>query len=186
MVAQRTAIAACMLLAITAGAEAAGEGLLPVSALMDGIPRLPHYSQAPARPVQATPQEDAWVRERASHVFISAVVPADEFAEGADAEGHALPGTSRGNSLSSCPAHAVLCFHTHPLQDVGNNVRLEQKIFQVWRLTFGTLDYQPVLNGMPNYMLNYRRQLQVLEYTPARGYYVRDLGVVAYAGPAVN
>jgi len=177
----RASIAVCALLAISGGAEAAG--LLPVSALMDGIPRLPHYSQAPDRAVQGTPDQDAWVREQASHVSISAVSPTDEFAEGADAEGHVLPGTSHGNSLSSCPAQSALCFHTHPLQDVGNNVRLEQKIFQVWRLTFGTLDYLPVINGMPNYMLNYRRQLQVLEYTPARGYAVRNLGVVAYAGP---
>jgi hypothetical protein len=166
--------------------DVAGREFIPASATADGIPRLPQYRQTPAGAVQATPLQDAWVRARVAHIAISSVVPGDEFAEGLDARVRAVPGTSRGNSLSGCPVRAVLCLHTHPLQDVGNSVRLVVKLFQPWRLGFGVLDDQPLLSGMPNYMLNYQRRLQVLEYTPARGYAVRDLGVIAYAGPASN
>jgi hypothetical protein len=163
--------------------EAAGREFIPASATTDGIPRLPRYPRAPAVAVAATAQMDAWARSQAAHIAISSVVPGDEFAEGLDAQGHAVPGTSRGNSLSGCPVQAVLCLHTHPLQDVGNSVRLVVKLHQPWRLGFGALDYQSLLSGLPNYMLNYQRRLQVLEYIPARGYAVRDLGVIVYAGP---
>jgi hypothetical protein len=177
----RCTVVAVAVLTMAVGG-AGGRAFVPASAATDGIPRLPHYPQAPPRAVQATPQQDAWVREHASHIPMSSVAPADEFAEGADAVGHAVHGASRGNSLSGCPLEAVLCLHTHPLQDVGNNVRLVVRLFQPWRLGFGLLDYQPLLNGLPNYMLNYQRRLQVLEYTPARGYAVRDLGIVRFAG----
>jgi hypothetical protein len=147
-----------------------------------GAVDLPKYPHTPEGPVKGTPEEDAWVAKQASHIFISRISPGNEFAEGSDAKGAVLLGIPEGNSMSRCPSKGILCLHTHPLEDVGNSVRLVVKMDQPWRLGFGVLDYQAVVKGMPNYMLNYQRQLQVLEYIPFKGYYVRSLGVIEYTG----
>jgi hypothetical protein len=170
----------CKRIAICVTAGACLLSVIP--SFPSGAVDLPRYPKTPEGSVKGTPEEDAWVAKQASHIFISAISAGDEVAEGSDANGAVLPGIPEGNSMSRCPSIGVLCLHTHPLQDVGDSVRLVVKVDQPWRLGYGVLDYQAVVKGMPNYMLDYQRHLHVLEYDPSTGYYVRSLGVIDYSG----
>ncbi|MGH9421598.1 MAG: hypothetical protein ACRD3J_16600, partial [Thermoanaerobaculia bacterium] len=74
-----------------------------------------------------------------------------------------------------CPGGVIACFHTHPLEDFGGGALAHTAIPETYRLGFGPGDYAPLLQGEPNYMLNFQRALQVLEYTPSTGYTVSTL-----------
>ena len=140
------------------------------------------YPQRPENAVQGNAAMDEWVKNRFSHTYMSRTGSADEKAFGQGPQGDFLPGTSIDDSLASCPGGGILCAHSHPLQsDPGFDRR--SRTDQRWRLGFGDKDYLSLMHNMPNYMLNYQRRLQVLEFTPSGGYMVRDLGIIPYTGP---
>lgn len=163
---------------------AAAPAAIPVSAPAgrDVIVDITKYPQRPENAVQGNAGMDKWVKSRFSHTYMSRMGSADEKAFGQGPQGDFLRGTSVDDSEASCPAGGILCAHSHPLQsDPGFDRR--SKIDQPWRLGFGRKDYLSLMHGMPNYMLNYERRLQVLEFTPSGGYTVRDLGIIPYTGP---
>jgi len=90
--------------------------------------------------------------------------------------------TYGANSNASCFAGGGgLCFHTHPKQDYGGT--FGRNASQAHRLVFSPGDANIVQQGLPNYMLNYQRQLQVLEYrSDAGGYVPRVIQNVPYRG----
>ncbi len=142
-------------------------------------------SQWPTPPgsVLATPEEDQWAIGLAKKTYISSTRPQPEIADGLTASGKTLVGRSLGNSASECPGGTIACFHIHGLEDFGGGVLGRSAIRQDYRLNFGPGDEVPLMSHRPNYMLNFNRELQVLEYTAATGYTNRSFGIIPYQGP---
>jgi hypothetical protein len=133
--------------------------------------------------VQATPEEDKWAIDLAGKTYVSSTRAQPEIADGLTTTGQTVRGRTLGNSMSECPGGFVIaCFHIHGLEDFGGGVPGRSAIKQDYRLNFGPGDEAPLLSGRPNYMLNFNRELQVLEYTPATGYTNRSLGTIPYQG----
>jgi RHS repeat-associated protein len=149
-----------------------------------GVVDISQYSDRPKGSVLGTSTEDAWAQDLAAHTYISPSLPASEVVDGLQKDGSTVQGQSQGNSMATVPPGSVAVFHDHPLEDLGGSAAQHLGMNnQPWRLGFGQGDDAPLVKyGAPNYMLNYERKLQVLEYTPEHGYATRDLGNIRYVG----
>jgi len=83
------------------------------------------------------------------------------------------------NSKSKCYT-GVLCLHTHPKQRYSGPFAGYQA--QSHRLGFGPDDWVIVQKGTPNFMINFDRDMFVLEYISGKGYVYRFIANVPYKG----
>lgn len=150
--------------AIVSAAASAGDEV-PVSASEDG--NHADFSDKPAPDVGdvlTTNEMDADAAGRASALKVGR----NEVALTVTSDGtvHARGGS---NSQASCLAGGGgYCLHTHPKQRYTGTFARYQS--QDHRLGFGPEDWRIVQRGTPNYMLNYKRDLFVLEYRNDTGY----------------
>jgi len=98
-------------------------------------------------------------------------------------DGTLFEGPTLGQDGSGCQrgSGVAFCLHTHEVHEYGGVLAtMPQVQIQKARLDFGEGDYLPLMKGTLNFLLNWKRELKVLEYTPENGYTSTLIGVVPY------
>ena len=157
---------------IVGSASAAASDEVPVSAGKDVNHTDFSDKPAPQGNVLTTPEMDAAAADLASTMKVGW----NEVALTVTSDGviHRKKGS---NSQSACLAGlGGYCLHTHPKERYTRT--LTRRKGQDHRLGFGPKDWRIVQHGIPNYMLNFKRERYVLEYRTQVGYAPRLIGNV--------
>jgi len=131
-----------------------------------------NWSEKPSADVLARPEDDAEALKLAAG--INTKIGQGEKAISKLKDGSVISRQSLNPSASAYKAgpDVAFCVHSHPEVSGEND----------GRLGFGIGDHAPLLKGTPNYVLNHKRDLYVLEYTQDGGYQERFIGNVPLGG----